>query len=53
MGKYQRLLHTILRGTSDANIAFDDLCNLLRRLGFAERTRGSHCLFHKSGVEEM
>jgi len=53
MGKHQRLLHTILRGTSDANIGFEDLCNLLRRLGFAERTRGSHCLFHKNGVEEM
>ena len=53
MGKYQQLLLTILRGSSDANIAFDDLCHLLRRMGFAERTRGSHHLFHRIGVEEM
>jgi hypothetical protein len=53
MGKYQQLLLTILRGTSDANIAFADLCHLLRRMGFTERTRGSHHLFHRSGVEEM
>jgi hypothetical protein len=53
MGKHQRLLLTILQGRSDANISFDDLCNLLRQLGFAERTRGSHHMFHKSGIEEM
>ena len=53
MGKYQQLLLTILRGTSDANIRFNDLCQLLRRIGFEERTRGSHHLFRKSGVEEM
>jgi predicted RNA binding protein YcfA (HicA-like mRNA interferase family) len=41
-----------LRGTSDANIAFDDLCWLLRRLGFEERTRGSHHIFRRAGVEE-
>jgi hypothetical protein len=53
MGKYQQLLLTILRGASDANIRFEDLCNLLRRLGFEERVRGSHHLFRKSGIEEM
>jgi len=53
MGKYQQLLLTILRGSSDANIGFEDLCRLLRRLGFAERTRGSHHVFRKSGIEEM
>jgi hypothetical protein len=53
MGKYEHLLLTILRGTSDANIGFNDLCQLLRRIGFEERTRGSHHVFRKSGVEEM
>jgi hypothetical protein len=52
MGKYDKLLSQILRGTSDANIAFDDLCWLLRRLGFEERTRGSHHIFRKPGVED-
>lgn len=52
MSKYDKLLLQIFRGNSDANISFDDLCQLLRRLGFEERTRGSHHLFRKQGVEE-
>lgn len=52
MGKYEKLLAQILRGASDANIAFDELCQLLRRLGFEERIRSSHHLFRKEGVEE-
>jgi predicted RNA binding protein YcfA (HicA-like mRNA interferase family) len=35
-----------------ANIAFDDLRALLLRLGFEERTRGSHHIFRRSNVEE-
>ncbi len=52
MGKYEKLLLQILRGESDTNIPFDDLCQLLRRMGFEERTRGSHHIFRKQGVEE-
>lgn len=52
MGKYDKLLLQILRGTSDANMAFDDLCQLLRRLGFEENIRGSHHNFRKEGVAE-
>lgn len=52
MGKWDRLLDQILRGTSDANVAFDDLCNLLVRCGFEKRTRGSHNIFRKAGVVE-
>ena len=51
MGKYEKLLLLVLRGTADANIGFDDLCQLLRRLGFEERIRGSHHNFRKAGVE--
>ena len=53
MGEQDRLLLRILRGTSDANIPFDGLCYLLRRLGFDERIRGSHHIFTKEGVEEI
>lgn len=35
----------VLRGTSDANIPFDDLRRLLTGLGFEERIRGSHRIF--------
>ena len=52
MSKYQKLLFQILHGRSDANIPFDDLCHLLRRLGFEERIRGSHHIFRKPGVDE-
>jgi hypothetical protein len=52
MGKYKKLLSQILQGTSDANISFDDLCNLLKKLGFDERRRGSHHIFRKEGIIE-
>ena len=53
MAKYDELLSRILRGTSDANILFNQLRNLLRRLGFEERIRGDHHIFTKNGVEEI
>ena len=52
MGKYDKLLFQILRGLSDANIEFDELCHLLEHLGFEVRTRGSHHVFRKGGVQE-
>jgi len=48
-----KLLAKILLGNSDANIPFAQLCQLLRRLGFEERIRGSHHIFAKDGVEEI
>ena len=53
MGVYDTLLVKILRGTSDANISFSGLCQLLRKIGFAKRTRGDHHIFTKDGVEEI
>jgi hypothetical protein len=52
MGKYDKLIDKILRGTSDANIPFDELRGLLLRLGFDERIRGSHHVYRKEGIEE-
>jgi hypothetical protein len=52
MGKYDKLIGKIVRGASDANIAFNDLIGLLRRLEFDERIRGSHHVFRMDGVEE-
>ena len=52
MTRWEKLIDRILRGASDADIAFDDLCALLARLGFAVRVRGSHHVFSKSGVRE-
>ncbi len=53
MARRDKLLDQILRGTSDANIPFGEICQLLRRLGFEERIRGSHHIFTKEGVEEI
>lgn len=53
MGKYDKLLELILSGSADANISFDDLCQLLIRLGFKTRIRGSHHIFLKNGVTEL
>ena len=47
------IIARILSGTADANIAFDALRRVLGTLGFAERIRGSHHIFTKSGVEEI
>ena len=52
MGKNDKLVRKILSGSSDANIDFDELRNLLKRLGFEERIKGSHHVFRKPGVEE-
>lgn len=53
MAQRDKILEKVLRGTSDANISFSDLCKLLLRLGFDERVRGSHHIFTKDGVEEI
>jgi predicted RNA binding protein YcfA (HicA-like mRNA interferase family) len=53
MGKSEKLLLKILRGTSDGNIPFDQLCQLLISMGFEKRIRGSHHIFAKEGIEEI
>jgi predicted RNA binding protein YcfA (HicA-like mRNA interferase family) len=44
--------HSKRRGESDANIRFDDICQLLQAKGFRMRVSGSHHIFTKSGVME-
>ena len=53
MAKGERLISRVLSGRSDANIGFQDLRNLLMRLGFEERVRGSHHIFVRPGVDEL
>ncbi len=53
MGKINKVIEKILRGTSDRNIAFSELCQILHHLGFEERMRGSHHIFFKAGVDEI
>ena len=53
MAARDKVLEQVLRGTSDANIGFEELCRLLKRLGFEERIKGSHHIFTRDGVEEI
>lgn len=53
MDKRNKLFETILRGSSDANIPFTGLCQLLYHLGFEERIRGGHHIFSKESIVEI
>jgi len=53
MGQWGKLLGQILHGASDANISFEKMCQLLLKLGFRERIRGSHHIFTNSKIVEI
>jgi predicted RNA binding protein YcfA (HicA-like mRNA interferase family) len=47
-----KILEKILRGESDANIRFLELCHLLQAKGFRMRISGSHHIFTRPGISE-
>lgn len=53
MGRHSKLRERILAGGSDENIEFASLCQLLARLGFAERVKGGHHIFSRKGMVEI
>lgn len=53
MGKYNKLRQKILGGSSDTDIVFTELCQLLRRFAFEERIKGDHHIFAKNGIDEI
>ena len=53
MTAHAKFLDRVLRGTSDKNIEFASLCELLKRFGFVERVHGDHHIFTKDGVSEI
>lgn len=53
MSSKAKLIERLMRGTSDANISFADLCQLLRWKGFEERIRGDHHIFTRDDVVEI
>lgn len=53
MSQQEKALRAILSGTSDRNILFADLQNILARMGFQSRIRGDHFIYFKDGVEEI
>jgi len=53
MGKIEKIIAKILRGTSDKNIFFNDLYQVLHYFEFEERIKGSHHIFFKEGINEI
>ncbi|MEW6217045.1 MAG: type II toxin-antitoxin system HicA family toxin [Candidatus Bipolaricaulota bacterium] len=53
MERRDRTIERLLRGSSDADFSFTEICTLLRRMGFAERVRGDHHIFTRHGVAEI
>ena len=43
----------LLSGRSDTNFDFSELVNLLDRLGFTLRIKGSHHIFYRDDIEEI
>jgi hypothetical protein len=53
MNRHHKLLRHILLKRGDANVPFDGLCQVLRRLGFEERIKGDHHVFSMANLEEI
>jgi len=53
MPRAHKLLEQVLRGDADANIPFSGMLQLLRRLCFQERVKGSHHIFFRDGIDEI
>ena len=53
MSKVAKILNSVLSGTSDTNLAFNDLRSLLIKLGFNERIKGSHRIFWRDDIPEI
>lgn len=53
MSQFEKLLFKLLGGKSDNNFTFDEICNLLERLEFEYRIKGSHFIYYKNGINEI
>lgn len=53
MGRYTKVKQKILSGSADTNVEFSHLCQLLARLGFEERVKGSHHIFTRDRLAEI
>lgn len=53
MSKHGKLLAQILNPNAHTSVRFEELCFLLKHLGFTVRIRGSHFIFRRPGVIEL
>jgi hypothetical protein len=49
----EKVLARLLSGRADKNIAFGELCSLLRTMRFKERIKGDHHIFARQGIAEI
>ena len=52
MSREEKLLEHLRDSQRDPNWHFDELCNLLQRLGFEMRISGSHHFFSHPGLRD-
>jgi predicted RNA binding protein YcfA (HicA-like mRNA interferase family) len=48
----EKTIEKLLRGESDANLRFEEICHLLQAKGFRMRTQGSHHIFTRPDIRE-
>jgi len=53
MSRWEKTKEQVISGNADANINFDDICNMLANLGFKERIKGSHHIFTMQNVPQI
>lgn len=53
LARWKKLLAKVIKGESDANIPFEQLCNAMKRLGFDERIESSHHTFTKEDIPDI
>ena len=53
MSNFTKILSRILQGNADHNFRFSEICLVLERLGFQDRTKGSHHIFYREAVSEI
>ena len=53
MSKADKTLEKVLSGRQDANIGFEEVCSLLKKLGFTERIRDSHHNYRRDGFDAL
>jgi hypothetical protein len=53
VGKLDKLYQHVVMRRGDANVSFEALGSLLKKLGFESRVRGDHYIFWMDGVEEI
>jgi predicted RNA binding protein YcfA (HicA-like mRNA interferase family) len=51
MGNWRKTLERLMTSQSDANIGYDEICQLLSRLGYVSKHSGSHNIFRKPGFD--